>query len=532
MAKPILPKNVAVFYLRMSDDRQERSIGDQRTELVAYAKKHGYIVLREYTDPGISGDDTKRRKGFLQMRDDAAKGEFSVVLCWDQDRFGRFDPIEGGYWILPFREAGVRLETIAQGKIDWNDFAGRLLYLVQQEAKHEYLKDLSRNVIRGALAAAKEGRGTGGRPPIGYKVKNGEVVVVEEEAAVRRRIFHEYLKPGAGLRTVANILNSEGFSSARGGHWSVTTIRDVLTNEKYTGAFVWGKYCTGRYHMVRDGEIIPRRKNDGKMKGTPIILRDKYPPIIDRETFDLVQQKLALQQKRTAPKSRRLYILSGLLYCGDCGTRMTAKQGKYVCRSYFQKGASVCFSNQIAEKPLVEMIVQLIQDNYLSKDARGRLCRKVKQLQEEYSHKTNPLDIDRLKRRIADFDHKIDAGAKRIFSAPEGLAEKLYATLAEFQEHRKQLEDELNALQNAENETSDEVEVEEIIEAMQNLGQAFRHAQPSDVQALVYSLISRINLKFSHEKHGSLIFNKLNSGIIHLRPDKRLSHLFGTVRRR
>ena len=132
----------------MSDDRQERSIADQRAELIAYAKKQEYRILREYTDSGISGDDTHRRAGFLRMREDAQKGEFQVVLSWDQDRFGRFDPIEGGYWILPFRNAGVRLETIAQGRIDWNDFAGRLLYLVQQEAKHAYLRDLSRNVLR------------------------------------------------------------------------------------------------------------------------------------------------------------------------------------------------------------------------------------------------------------------------------------------------------------------------------------------------------------------------------------------------
>ena len=154
----------------MSDERQEHSIPAQRQELLRYAEKHNYRVLREYLDEAISGDDTRRRVGFLRMREDAQQGEFSVVLCWDQDRFGRFDPIEGGYWILPFRDAGVRLETIAQGKIDWNDFAGRLIYLVQQEGKHAYLRDLSRNVTRGFLNAAKNGRGgTGGRAPSGLQ---------------------------------------------------------------------------------------------------------------------------------------------------------------------------------------------------------------------------------------------------------------------------------------------------------------------------------------------------------------------------
>ena len=189
-------QETAVLYLRMSDERQERSISDQRSELLAYAKKRGYRVLREYADLAISGDDTARRAGFLRMREDAQRGEFQVVLSWDQDRFGRFDPIEGGYWILPFRNAGVRLETIAQGRIDWNDFAGRLLYLVQQEAKHAYLRDLSRNVLRGQLAKARKGEGVDGSAPYGYRLDDGMRVIVPEEAVVVRRIFHEYLKGG------------------------------------------------------------------------------------------------------------------------------------------------------------------------------------------------------------------------------------------------------------------------------------------------------------------------------------------------
>jgi DNA invertase Pin-like site-specific DNA recombinase len=67
-------QDIAVLYLRMSDERQERSISEQRCELLRYAKKHGYRILREYTDSAISGDDTARRAGFLRMREDAQQG--------------------------------------------------------------------------------------------------------------------------------------------------------------------------------------------------------------------------------------------------------------------------------------------------------------------------------------------------------------------------------------------------------------------------------------------------------------------------
>ena len=79
----------AVLYLRMSSDKQETSIDDQRAELLTYAEKHGYVIVGEYLDEAISGDDTERRTGFLQMREDTRSGRFDLVLCWDQDRFGR-----------------------------------------------------------------------------------------------------------------------------------------------------------------------------------------------------------------------------------------------------------------------------------------------------------------------------------------------------------------------------------------------------------------------------------------------------------
>jgi len=104
----------AVAYYRMSDDRQDTSIPEQRPEVEALAAKNGYRIVREYLDEGISGDDTEKRQGFLRMlRDAKEQGNFKVILCWDQDRFGHFDALEAGYWIKPLRDAGVRLETVA-----------------------------------------------------------------------------------------------------------------------------------------------------------------------------------------------------------------------------------------------------------------------------------------------------------------------------------------------------------------------------------------------------------------------------------
>src|SRR5688572_14649301 len=106
----------AVAYYRMSSDKQDKSIAEQRAELAPWAIAHGYVILREYIDEGINGDwETPKRKAFLRMLDDADAGDFAAILCWDQDRFGRFDSVDAGRWIQPLRENGICLATIAQG---------------------------------------------------------------------------------------------------------------------------------------------------------------------------------------------------------------------------------------------------------------------------------------------------------------------------------------------------------------------------------------------------------------------------------
>ena len=165
--KSIRASSLGVLYLRMSKDSQEDSIPSQRKALTKLAEDCGYKIVREYVDSGISGDATEKRLGFQEMMADCSKGRFSVILCWDQDRFGRFDPLEAGYWVKPMRDAGVVLHTVAQGIVNWEDFAGRIAWTVTQEGKHAYLRDMSRNILRGCRDSVMAGNWIS-QPPFGY----------------------------------------------------------------------------------------------------------------------------------------------------------------------------------------------------------------------------------------------------------------------------------------------------------------------------------------------------------------------------
>jgi site-specific DNA recombinase len=528
----------AVLYLRMSSAKQDASIDQQRDQLVGYAAQHGYPIVSEYLDEAISGDDTARRTEFLRMRDAAGRGEFSVVLCWDQDRFGRFDPIEGGYWILPFRDAGVRLETIAQGRIDWTGFAGRLLYVVQQEAKHAYLRDLSRNVTRGALAAArKEVKfGTGGGSKLyGYHVTaDGTVEVVEPEAAVVCRIFVEYAKPGSSLRSVANMLNAEGIKTSRGTPWKQNSIRRILTNRKFTGAFVRFRYTSGKYHSIQGGEIVTRSKTDKQVEVEPlVVVGGNHEAIIDQALFDRVQGKLAQQQRHTARRDVYQYLLGGLVVCGDCQRVMRGTPTRhgdrhaYSCGTYHSGGKAACFNNHVTEDTILAVVVRKLQERYFGAEAIARMQRTIKQAQAAEAEPIPKVDQRRLRKRLEVLDQQIDTGAERVFTAPEAIVPKLYAKLENLRQERDQLQQQLDSVGRTETHSAADQakEVEEAIERLQRLSEAFAEAEPDDIRELVTTVVSKIILEFTHKTNGKLTRSTCTGGKIMVKPDSGISSL-------
>lgn len=535
----------AVLYLRMSSDQQETSIDDQRSELERYARKQGYSITGEYLDEAISGDDTHRRSGFLRMRDDCTSGAFDLVLCWDQDRFGRFDLLDAGHWIMPFRESGIRLETVAQGRIDWEDLVGQLIYSVNQMGKAQFLRDLSRNVCRGQLSKAREGKGTGGnRIPYGYRVErvfdekgkllNHYLVVDQKPAEIVQRIFRDYLD-GGSVRSVAAALNADKIPGPTGGQWNTSGIDYVLRNQKYVGSFVFGLQGVGKYHTACNGEVAKRNKHDRPIKGKPIIHQNNHEALVNEATFDRVQRRLKDQSRDTRPKKYRHFVLSGLLRCGDCGGSMcgvksTSKSGcqRYLCRAYGMRGKAACFCNSIAEESLVEALVGKIEELYLSDNAAKRLKRAIRSEQDRST--PAPKNLAKLRRKIEALDQELDQGAKRILKAPDHLVDRLMSKLDELGSERDQLSAELQAVESTEkpDRGASEKEVERAIEALSGLRKAFRKAKPAELSELLRAYVDRIELFFDHRTRGKLNRSEFREATVYVRPEIVGSQLCGT----
>jgi site-specific DNA recombinase len=193
----------AAAYYRMSSDKQDRSIDEQREEVRRYAQENGYEIACEYWDEAISGWKAEQRAGFQRLIADAQKGSFQAVLCWDQDRFSRFPVLEANhYWYL-LDKAGVHIATVAQGRLDLDDLGGWLKASVTQHGKAEYCRDLSRNTVRGMRERRLKGIWSG-RPPYGYRRgEDGKLDLGDPaEVAIVREIF-QMRQDGMGFKRIA-----------------------------------------------------------------------------------------------------------------------------------------------------------------------------------------------------------------------------------------------------------------------------------------------------------------------------------------
>ena len=530
----------AVGYLRRSTARQEKSLADQRSAIKHYSVKHGYHIVRWYTDDAVSGDRTDKRTGFQQMQHDAANGrDFAVILCWDQDRFGRFDLLEAGMWIEPIRRAGVRMETVTQGRIDWNDLVGQLTYSVQQMGKAQFLRDLSANVCRAQLEKAKAGKGTGGnRIPFGYyakQVRNEKGRLLEsrleidpDKATIVHRIFEDFLAPGGTFRGVANGLNVDKVPtpSSMSNAWTDTAVKYILQNRKYLGLFIWGVQGTGSYRTAVNGEIEQRHKGQKATTGTPIIHEGKHKPIIDQATFDKVQAKMQLKPRRdSTPKTARKYLCTGLLRCGDCGGHMvgvkpTSKTGdyRYLCRKYQSAGKTACYCNSIPERPLVACLINKIQQHYATPKANKQLRAAV--LKELERSNPKPKDTARLQSEIRSLDQKINGAEDVVLEAPQRLRAGLYRKLEQLTQKREHAQEQLaRVAQHAHRRKENDKTVKQAMTTLKQLGELLHKADPDHVKNLLGEVVDRIELHFDHGSYGKIRRSTFREGMVYFRQD-------------
>lgn len=236
----MIMKNV-IAYTRVSTDGQ---VGDdkfgleaQREQIKEYCAKNDYQIIEWYEDAGESG--AKERPGF----DEIVYGEVSnppaeAVIVAKTDRVAR-DVNVYFYYKMLLKKKDIELISIAEDFGQLGVFAPMLESFVICAAELER-ENITKRMSGGRKVKASKGGYSGGRAPFGYKVEDGGLVVNEDEKAVVLRIF-ELKKEGHALRTIASMVNAEGYHGRNGGPVAFGTVRNILDNEKtYRGCYRYG----------------------------------------------------------------------------------------------------------------------------------------------------------------------------------------------------------------------------------------------------------------------------------------------------
>jgi|GEM_PF-1133513 len=474
----------AVAYYRMSSDKQETSIADQRIAVEEYAQQNNYRLVREYVDEGISGWKSEERIAFQSLIADAEKGDFAAVLCWDQDRFSRFPVLEANhYWFLLDR-AGVHIATVAQGRLDFADLGEWLKASVVQHGKAEYCKDLSRNVCRGMREKRQAGYWLS-PAPFGYEIVDSKLKP-NGDAELVRRIFQLRLA-GYGTHLIAKELNNDDIKTPRGSDWQSQSVRNILVRVTYVGDSLIGNFARGKFN---------------KLVNQPQTIKDTHPAIVSRQTFDAVQRLPKLARAANGRGGSSGARLSGLMFCGRCGGKMYSLSGGnqrsyYLCTNYSEgtrRKGEKCGHCAVNRSQFEDAVFNRLRETILKQDS-SRLEAAIQRELDRRVANSRPVDRSDVKRQIAKLDRQIDKGTEQLLLIDADLLPGAQAKLRELKDRRDGLE-----ATTVEPRTSRLPSADEIADQLWSIDETLRTAEPVAVRHLLRQMVEGIVCDFDFDK--------------------------------
>ncbi len=296
-----LPETVAC-YCRVSTENQieNYSIEEQRERLEAFCKAKGWNKPVMFIDPGFSGG-TLERPALRSLLGEVERGRFGTVVVYKLDRLSRSQ--KDTLFLIEdvFNRHGVSFVSVCENFDTGTPFGKAMIGILSVFAQLE--KDqITERFTMGRIGRAKSGLfHGGGNAPTGYDYVDGHLVV-NEFGAMQVREVYERFKNGESVHSIQHNMHEK-----YGGWTNHTLVYNVLRNSLYIGKVKFNG-------MEYDGE---------------------HTPIIGEELFYEVQSLLSSRNVRDAQKTpfRAGFLLSGLVYCGNCGARYHGNHGYYKCYS-------------------------------------------------------------------------------------------------------------------------------------------------------------------------------------------------------
>ena len=373
---------ITALYCRLSQEDMQagesESIQNQKLILQRYADEHFFLNTRFFVDDGFSGVSFER-EGLQAMLREVEAGNVATVITKDLSRLGRNYLKTGELIEIVFPEYEVRYIAINDG-VDTaredNEFTP-----LRNWFNEFYARDTSKKIRAVKQAKAQRGERVNGEVPYGYIAdpnNRNHLIPDPETAHVVKQIFAMYVR-GDRMCEIQNWLRENEIltvgelryrRTGRTQHprpqqnawynWPDKTLYDILTRQEYLGHTITAKTYKVSYKSKKT-----RKNAEDKRYFFP----NTHEPLIDEETFELAQKRIATRHRPT--KSDEIDLFSGLLFCGDCGYKMYLQKGAgtperkhaYTCGNYRNRARNdfLCTTHYIRKSVLKELVLADLQ---------------------------------------------------------------------------------------------------------------------------------------------------------------------------
>lgn len=367
--KDAIPKMRVAAYCRVSTESEEQasSYDVQIEHYTDFIKKNSeWSFAGIFADDGISGTNTKKREEFNKMIDECMAGKIDMIITKSISRFAR-NTLDCLHYIRKLKDKNVAV-YFEKENINTLDAKGEIMITIMASLAQQESQSLSQNVKLGYQYRYQQGQVMVNCSRfLGYtKDENKKLIIVPEEAEIIKRIYREYLEGSSMDKIKKGLEADEVLTGAGGKRWHTSSIRKILSNEKYMGDALLQKTYTVDFltkKRVKNNGIVPQ-----------YYVENNHEAIIPREIYMQVQEELARRSRGhigTSGKRRNFsssHTFAQIIFCGQCGeifrrvhwNNSGKKSVVWRCVSRLESTGLTCKARTVGEETLLSTIVEAI----------------------------------------------------------------------------------------------------------------------------------------------------------------------------
>lgn len=463
-------ENVVDLYIRVSTTEQAEegySVGEQESRLRSYCSAYGYIINAVHVDPGFSGA-TLERPGIKKVIKDVRAGKCKKIIVWKLDRLSRSQKDTMILLEDVFLENNCNFVSLTEN-FDTSTPFGRCIVGILSAFAQMERENLKIRTSMGRQARIKKGYFHGSHCPIGYKFKEGsnDLIIDPYTSKMVREVFRRFISGESIMSISKYMLETYGDNLYDWGN--NTAVRRVLRNPVYMGYVTLG---TEIYKGVHEAIIS---ETDWYLAAA-ILEHNKN---IDKRSY-------AFRTAGTTADN----LLTGLLFCGDCGARMYARKvsktkKKYICHSVARTSKAMIKSDNCTNRlhpytveQLDTMIIDEIKKLALDQSAFESMVTELRE--------ATPDELDGYEERLEEIERQIS----RLLNLYQlGIME-----ISEFQDRITDLKEEKEKIQ-AEmerQEASAAMPLEIAWKNITTLSSVLENGDTEEVHKIIHTLVDKV----------------------------------------